>query len=130
MTTTLEPVEVTPGLPELSASGAYRLVADAVQRLSLLGTSERIAEYLIRVGVAGVCGSARRCPIAEWLVRDIGISFTGAFGAPGGVGYNLVAGRISGHRVEVTPAPGPIATFIHDFDNGAYPELERRTERE
>lgn len=126
MTTTLESELVVPSLAELGAYSAPVLVAGALLQLSLLGTSERIAEFLLGLGIRGICGSARRCPIAEWLTLTLGMRFEPSpdlYEWPG-VHDTTVNGRLGGHYVEAS-TPRPVADFLCDFDEERYPALTR-----
>lgn len=90
------------------------------QALAALGsTAEQVAQTLKAKGIKGVRAKIGSCPVASYLQREcyddgitVGLSCAG--------NDNLVS---VSQQEEI---PDHVRKFVRDFDDGLYPELERR----
>jgi hypothetical protein len=91
--------------------------AEVILPLTKLKSANAIAKFLKEQGITGKRGDANKCPIANYLHKNL----------PKGVSPQSVqvAGDVAmdGVRVNATPA---VFAFIQKFDDGEIPELDQR----
>lgn len=94
-------------------------VTTQLEKLGALGTAEQIRDYFVQEQILGVCRNGQKCPVHNYLQREL--SFPEL---PIGVGIERTQigldplGTISVHN------PGPVTSFIVNFDEGNYLELK------
>jgi len=87
----------------------------AMDKLTGLGSSQAIADYLAVERVLGILATGQSCPVAVYLQRVTGqVPLVGI-------------GSWHPNRFDIDrpwyPHSDPVRAFIRDFDAGCYPEL-------
>lgn len=78
------------------------------------------AKFFVENGIRGKVGESCRCPLAEWLTRDLEAELEGSVHVS--VGSTRVTVTYRGVKTEV-PLPPAFVQFVRDFDEGLMPNL-------
>lgn len=89
----------------------------AVAKLSRLETAEEMAQFFKAEGITGQAAHASKCPVAQWLQREIGSPRVR-------VSATISIGHANG-TTTVMDSPTVVGDFFRAFDKGAFPYLRK-----
>lgn len=95
-----------------------RDVPEVVDKLQVLGSAERIADFFAAEGVTGVRGRVFACPIATYLHRETRRRRMASVTCHW---VHAEGDEDSNIRIWDTP----VGEFVANFDAGDYPQLEK-----
>lgn len=112
-----------PNAPPLEPGTIWKekTLTELVDILNAFPTADAIAHFLLHEGVRGVCGSASKCAIAQWIEDEAGDSYRD-IGVSGG---HVCGRRKSDHVREIHPCSAAVGMFVAKFDIHRYPDLMR-----
>lgn len=98
---------------EAEAGSLKEQLEQVVNQLAAVGNADAIAAFLEEQGIKGARSAAFRCPVANYVKRELGVERVTAY-------ESIYAGEPN--TVEVRTPPSVFA-FIEGFDNRQYPKL-------
>lgn len=96
-----------------------QLIADITEKLAKLethGSADQIRSFFQAEEITGLRGSATSCPVANYLMREVGYEYIT-------VGRGTTSVIIPGCSRQVAHPPA-VDSFIDRFDSGQFLELE------
>jgi hypothetical protein len=92
-------------------------ITDQLAKLATQGSAAQIRDFLYAEKIKGIRGSARFCPVACYLRREVSETEVS-------VSRTYTMCWETPFCVESVPTPSVVRDFTLLFDKGAYPELE------
>jgi hypothetical protein len=90
-------------------------VTEQLAKLATHGSADQIRDFFEAEEIKGIRGSATSCPVANYLIRQVGEHYIT-------VGRGTTSVIIPGHSTQVTHPP-EVNSFIDRFDLGQFAEL-------